>query len=296
MPASRAVFVLGMHRSGTSAIARGTSSLGVYLGNDFLDAQPENPTGYWEDRNLVALDDRVLESFGLRWDGIPRIDPRGFESRKVRRLQREAASYCRKMLASRPLWGFKDPRAIRVLPFWQNVLGECDARDSYVVATRNPRSVAASLFARQGMLADDAYRLWLVYMVPFLHTIADAPFVVVDYDLLMQEPRRELARMGRAFELEAGGGEADRFAAEFLNPSLRHSSFSLDDLEDATPAARLTKAAYTMLFGLAQDRLDASRDFWPAWRELAVQVAALIPAADPSRDDRSSLKRWFSRT
>ena len=54
MPTSRAVFVLGMHRSGTSAIARGISSLGVYLGNDFLDAQPENPTGYWEDRNLVG--------------------------------------------------------------------------------------------------------------------------------------------------------------------------------------------------------------------------------------------------
>ena len=294
MPTSRAVFVLGMHRSGTSAIARGISSLGVYLGNDFLDAQPENPTGYWEDRNLVALDDRVLESFGLRWDGIGRIDPRGFESRKVRKLQREAASYCRKRLASRPLWGFKDPRAIRVLPFWQNVLRDCGAQDSYVVATRNPRSIAASLFARQGMIPDDAYRLWLVHMVPFLHTIARAPFVVVDYDLLMQEPRRELARMGRALKLEAGD-EADRFVAEFLNPSLRHSSFSFDDLEDATPAAQLTKTAYALLFGLAQDRLDP-RVFWPSWREIEVQVAALIPAADPSRDRPFSLKRWFSRS
>lgn len=295
MPTSRAVFVLGMHRSGTSAIARGISSLGVYLGNDFLDAQPENPTGYWEDRKLVALDDRVLESFGLRWDGIPRIDPRGFESRKVRKLQREAASYCRKTLASRPLWGFKDPRAIRVLPFWQNVLAQCDARDSYVIATRNPRSVAASLFARQGMAPDDAYRLWLVHMVPFLHTIADAPFVVVNYDVLMQETRRELARMGRALEIEARG-EADRFAAEFLNPSLRHSSFSLDDLDDATPAARLTKTAYTLLFGLAQDRLEVSRDFWASWREIEVQVAALIPATDPSRERPFSPKRWFSRS
>lgn len=294
MPTSRAVFVLGMHRSGTSAIARGISSLGVYLGNDFLDAQPENPTGYWEDRNLVALDDRVLESFGLRWDGIGRIDPRGFESRKVRKLQREAASYCRKRLASRTLWGFKDPRAIRVLPFWQNVLRDCGAQDSYVVATRNPRSIATSLFARQGMIPDDAYRLWLVHMVPFLHTIARAPFVVVDYDLLMQQPRRELARMGRALKLEAGD-EADRFVAEFLNPSLRHSSFSFDDLEDATPAAQLTKTAYALLFGLAQDRLDP-RVFWPSWREIEVQVAALIPAADPSRDRPFSLKRWFSRS
>ncbi|HEY2475230.1 MAG TPA: sulfotransferase [Candidatus Cybelea sp.] len=296
MPASRAVFVLGMHRSGTSAIARGISALCVYLGNDFLDAQPENPTGYWEDRNLVALDDRVLESFGLRWDSIPRIDPRWFESRKVRKLQREAASYCSKTLASRPLWGFKDPRAIRVLPFWQNVLRDCGAQDSYVVAIRNPRSIAASLFARQRMVADDAYRLWLVYMVPFLHGVAKTPFVVVDYDLLMQDPRRELARTERALEIEAGGDEADRFVSEFLNPSLRHTSFSLDDLDVGTAAARLAKTAYVLLLGLAQDRLDPSRDFWPAWRELAVQVAALIPVAEPSRDPRFSLKRWLSRT
>jgi hypothetical protein len=146
------------------------------------------------------------------------------------------------------------------------------------------------------MVADDAYRLWLVYMVPFLHRIANTPFVVVDYDLMMQDPRRELARTARALEIEAGGNEADRFVSEFLNPSLRHSSFSLDDLEVGTAAARLAKAAYSLLFGLAQERLDPSRDFWPAWRELAVQVAALIPAAEPSRDRRFSLKRWLSRS
>lgn len=295
MPASRAVVVLGMHRSGTSAIARSVAALSVYLGNDLFGGHPENPTGYWEDRNLVALDDRVLESFGLRWDSIPRIDPRRFESRKVRKLQREAAGYCRKRLASHPLWGFKDPRTIRVLPFWQNVLLDCGARDAYIVATRNPRSIAASLFARQGMSADDAYRLWLVHMVPFLHRIADAPFVVVDYDLLMQDPRRELQRTARALEVEAGGDEAERFASEFLNPSLRHTSFSLDDLEEGTAAARLTRTAYRLLFGLAQDRLDPVRDFWPSWRELAVQVAALIPAAEPPPDSRFSLRRWSSR-
>jgi hypothetical protein len=182
-----------------------------------------------------------------------------------------------------------------VLPFWQNVLLDCGARGSYVVATRNPRSIAASLFARQGMTADDAYRLWLVHMVPFLHLIADEPFVVVDYDLLMQDPRRELGRTARALEIEAGGDEAERFASEFLNPSLRHTSFSLDDLEEGTAAARLTKTAYRLLLGLAQDRLDPTLDFWPSWRELAVQVAALIPATEPSPASRFSLRRWSSR-
>jgi hypothetical protein len=283
-----------MHRSGTSAIARGLSSLSVYLGNDFLDAQPENPTGYWEDRNLVSLDDRLLESLGLRWDSTTRIDPREFERRKARKLQREAVSYCRRHLSSRPLWGFKDPRVVRVLPFWQNVLDDCGAADCYVVAIRNPRSVAASLFARQAMPADEADRLWLVHMVPFLQAISDKPFVTVDYDLLMQNPSGELQRMGSALDIDASGTEADRFAREFLNPALRHTTFALDDLEERTPAARLTKRAYCLLFALARDQIDPKRDFWPAWREIVVQVGALIPEVSRFPDAPSCSGRSLS--
>jgi len=65
---SRAIVVVGMHRSGTSAVARALAALSVYLGDNFLDAQPENPTGYWEDRGIVELNERVLKSLQLTWD------------------------------------------------------------------------------------------------------------------------------------------------------------------------------------------------------------------------------------
>ena len=193
MPTSRAVLLLGMHRSGTSAIARGLGALGVYLGDDFLDAQPENPTGYWEDKGIVALDERLLAALGLRWDDTSPVALRAFERRRVRALRRDAIRYLNRTFTSAPLWGFKDPRTIRVLPFWQRALRDCEVDDSYVVAIRNPRSVAASLFTRQAMDADTAYRLWLVHMVPFFNDVIGKPFVVVDYDLLMRDPRAQLA-------------------------------------------------------------------------------------------------------
>jgi hypothetical protein len=64
---TRAVLILGMHRSGTSAFARSMQALGVYLGTNFLDTKPDNPTGYWEDRNICALNERLLGVFGLEW-------------------------------------------------------------------------------------------------------------------------------------------------------------------------------------------------------------------------------------
>ena len=90
MPSSRAVLVLGMHRSGTSALARGLQMLGVYLGNDFLSPQPDNPTGYWEDRNIFELNERLLAVFGLKWDEVALIDDARWHEPEVKLLRGEA--------------------------------------------------------------------------------------------------------------------------------------------------------------------------------------------------------------
>jgi hypothetical protein len=264
------VLVVGMHRSGTSAVARGIAALGVYLGNDFLDAQPENPTGYWEDKGIVEIDERVLRALDLRWDDVAPIAPADFRRFRIRLLQGAAARYVKRTFVSHPLWGFKDPRTIRLLPFWQAVLRKCAVGDAYVVAIRNPRSVAASLFRRQSMDAATAQRLWLAHMVPYLRLIRGRPMVVVDYDLLMREPRPQLERTARALELPAPDArEIDRFAADFLDETLRHSVFDPDDAATATELGQLTQRAYRMLYDLATDRLapnDAA--FWSAWEEI----------------------------
>lgn len=279
MSNSRAVLLLGMHRSGTSAIARGLGALSVYLGNDFLDAQPENPTGYWEDKGIVALNERLLEVLGLKWDDTPAIDGRAFERRRVRALRGDAIRYLKRTFTSTPLWGFKDPRTIRVLPFWQRTLRDCKVEDSYVVAIRNPRSVAASLFARQAMDADAANRLWLVHMVPFFNDIIGKTFVVVDYDLLMRDPRAQLARIAERLGVpfEAGSVEIDGFVSGFLDASLRHSVFEPDDFDDESAVAGLTRDAYLRLYELAADRTAGTGSPLPAdWAEFQARLKLIL--------------------
>ena len=103
MPSSRAVLVLGMHRSGTSALARGLEMLGVYLGNDFLSPQPDNPTGYWEDRNIYELNERLLAAFGLKWEDVALIDDARWEEPEVEVLRSEAVKYLRSKFIDHPL-------------------------------------------------------------------------------------------------------------------------------------------------------------------------------------------------
>ncbi len=215
---SRAVLIVGMHRSGTSAVARGLKALSVDLGDSFLDAQPENPTGYWEDKGIVEIDERVLKMLGIAWDDVAPIPRSAFRAFRLRLQRNAAVRYLRRSFGSKPLWGFKDPRTIRLLPFWQDALRGSHVDDAYVIAIRNPRSIAASLFRRQAMDAGTAYRLWLVHMVPFLRDLRDKPAVVVDYDLLMREPRAQLERIAARLQLpfdRSRSSEVDRFAAEF---------------------------------------------------------------------------------
>lgn len=260
-----------MHRSGTSAIARGAAALGVDLGKDFLDAQPENPTGYWEDRGIVELNERVLKALGLTWDALAPIDTRSFDGWRMWKLRREARRYLRRRFAHAPLWGFKDPRTIRLLPFWLRVLRESKVDGAFLLAIRNPASVAASLHSRQRMNVETAQRLWVVNVVPFLGELDGKPLAVVDYDLLMRDPRGQLERIAQRLRLPARDpAEIDRFADEFLDATLRHTVFSLDDIDTSTKAGVLTRDAFELLYSLAADRRDSDSAFWTAWRSVAI--------------------------
>lgn len=276
MPSSRAVILLGMHRSGTSAIARGLAALGIAMGTEFLEAQPENPTGYWEDKGIVDINERVLSALDLRWDSVDAIDVNAFDRRRLRALQRQAIRYCARTFGNQTVWGFKDPRTMRLLPFWQPVFSALGAADAYVVAVRHPKSVAASLYVRQQMPDETAYLLWLRYTVPFLNALVAKPVVVVDYDRTMREPQTQLERIAQRLHLTApDSNELERFAGEFLDERLRHTTYDPAEALGNSAVAQLTRAAYWQLFETAVDRRSPyAGAFWRDWERLA---AALPP-------------------
>ena len=67
--------VVGMHRSGTSAVTRVIDALGAPAGRSLLPALPENPQGFWEVAPLMDLNDELLEHLGGSWDAPPAPDP-----------------------------------------------------------------------------------------------------------------------------------------------------------------------------------------------------------------------------
>ena len=284
-PASRpcAVVVLGAGRSGTSAITRGVQAIGVELGDDLRPGGGKNPTGFFEDQELLAINKRLKRLLGIRGDSVSLIEPEQWRAPAVRALREEAVETIRRRFGRYGLWGYKYGRTLRLLPFWLEVYEALDLDVRYVVALRSPISVArsrAKLEPRRGTQAKSDLE-WLVNVVPYFRAVRERPFVVVDYDRVMEDPVGQLTRMTKALGLQLTDetrASIQRYAEEFLRSDMRHSRFTAQDLQKDERVNRLTREAYGWLDRLAADEIGPDdAEFWRAWEGIERQVADLGP-------------------
>ena len=75
-PGPSGLLLLGMHRSGTSAVARALNLCGAWAGkpDDLTGANIENPWGFWERRDVRHICDELLRSMGGDWWKVAQLD------------------------------------------------------------------------------------------------------------------------------------------------------------------------------------------------------------------------------
>lgn len=227
---SRAVVVLGMHRSGTSVLTRSLNALGVYLGNELQPGLPQNQKGFFEDIAIVRLNEDLLKATCGRWDSLVLTPMPGEVSE---RLHARAVALIRDRFKKSLLWGFKDPRVTRLQPFWHSVISDAGSHPVYVLANRHPLSVAASLEKRDAMPRAQALALWALHQVAGLEAIMRHGGLVVDYDNMLQKSDAQLRRLAGFLSqtFDAGSSDIAAFTEEFLEPNLRNSQHA-DDSAD----------------------------------------------------------------
>jgi len=282
----RAVFIIGAGRSGTSTIARGVAALGVDLGERFKAATRKNPTGFFEHAELLAISKQVRRTIDIRADSVRLIAPESLQGARLEPMRLRARQVIRRDFARSPIWGFKYGRTLRILPFWNPLLESLQVDASFVIALRNPLSVArsrAKLDPRRGRQAVSDLE-WLVSIVPFLRLTRGQPLAVVDYDLLMDAPVEQLQRLGSLLQLPAGYARAvdiDAYATGFLRPGMRHTCFTDADLERSTGVNPLVRDAYRLLYRLANGAWSPDDvEFWDAWSVIEDGLHILAPALE----------------
>lgn len=231
----QALVVAGMHRSGTSAMARLLSLVGGALPERVMDPGPDNPLGYWEPWEMVALDDAILRSIGSRWDNVFAVtdNDRAFAIRD--QFLDQAKAFLNLNFGDQDLLVMKDPRSSILTRFWRQALDEINVDPVYVIMVRHPFEVAESLKARAGTSRETALLLWTSYMLAVERDTRGAPRIFVDYGDLLGDWRGVLDRieavMGRS--LPNRTPEATAEVETFLSKSHRHHEADAEALEQA---------------------------------------------------------------
>ncbi len=184
------VFVLGMHRSGTSVVAGVLAELGVDGGptETMFPADRFNSDGYWEQIPVVELHDRLLRGLGgfasAPPDDTANIDPE---------LLAEATDEIDEFVSGfdRP-WFVKDPRQCLLLDVWERTLGRDDL---VVLVSRDPDAVVRSLRHRNGYPRDLAAGLWERYTAAVLRAVDGRRCHIVQYEKLLDDPDTVVAEL-----------------------------------------------------------------------------------------------------
>lgn len=213
--------VLGMHRSGTSALTGLLDWLGFHAGpDDRLMGE------YWEHQELHAIDEEILAVLGGSWDDALEIDPRRLGDAARARLLPRARALVRQLDSYGP-WVVKDPRLCLLLPFWRELL----ERPLCILVYRDPLSVARSLAHRDGLPILVGIALWEHYNRAALAASQGLPRVLLGHRELLDDPMAVASRLARTLA-ESGGWRLDGLreispaeARTLIDSSLKHHSF-----------------------------------------------------------------------
>jgi hypothetical protein len=245
--------VLGMHRSGTSAMAAVLHICGATVGSGMLKASGNNPKGYFESALVLEAMEQLLEACGSFWHDwrsldLARADPAVLAALKVKILRNFERNF-----GNREKFAFKNPRNCRAVPFWREILAEFGAEPVAVHVLRHPLEVAESLAHRDAMPVDKALLLWLRHVLDAERETRGMRRAFVSYDDLLADWRGVVRRV-----FDAGGAElpadmqpAEQRVGQFLDSSLQHNRIGPDQSAPVLADVPLAAQAWEVLKGYA---------------------------------------------
>ncbi|MGH7820790.1 MAG: sulfotransferase, partial [Candidatus Binatia bacterium] len=273
--AREALLVVGMHRSGTSALTRVLNLLGAALPTRIMTPRPENETGFWEPADLRVIHDDLLTRAGSSWDDVRAFPRSWFTSDAAGAFHARILDLLRTDLPEPSLFVIKDPRMCRLVPIWLDVLEKYGAEPRFVMPIRHPLEVAASLRSRNDFSIQKSLLLWLRHVLAAERDTRGFPRVFIHYEDLLDDWRTVSDRAARELSIEwpRRSPETERAIEEFLSGRHRHHhaaaaamtigwlQLAYDRMRAATRGERLAVDVLDEL----ESRLDAADGFYAAF-------------------------------
>lgn len=285
-PASRAaVLVLGMHRSGTSALTRIIAAMGADLPATLLHENESNRTGHWESDTIRKLNNEILASAGSSWQDWLSFNVEWYHSPYKEAFLDRAVEALGAEFGRSPLFVLKDPRICRLLPFWAEALDRFGARPLICLSHRNPIEVAASLQKRNNLHPSLGMLIWLRHVIDAERATRDLPRAAVNYRDVLADWQSVVRTLQSNWQL-AFPRKIERAALDvnpFLSAGHRHHHAPSDNLSIDATIPLWVRDAYAILQDMPEgvptpqgrERLDAIHDALEAAGSAFERVVAI---------------------
>lgn len=210
------LIVTGMHRSGTSCVAGMLEKAGFEFGDSLIPAKAGvNEKGFFEDRNILEINQQLLVSLQREWWSFDPIDPEDWLSDSVAEIRATAIAFMSKRFNAAESWVFKDPRFCLLMPFWLDVFRALGVELKFLISVRHPDAVAQSLNVRDDFDASLGHLLWVQHYLAVEKFTRGMNRFFIDYDKLVCLDNTELDRL-KAFVLSSD------LNLDFVEPELQH--------------------------------------------------------------------------
>jgi hypothetical protein len=283
----QALLVLGMHRSGTSAVTRMLSLQGAALPKRMLAPAADNEMGFWEPREIIGIHDEALASAGSSWHDVREFPSSWFASDPARYFKRRLVAALLEDYADAQLFVVKDPRLCHLVPLWLAVLDELGATPHFVIAVRNPLEVAASLARREGHPEPKSLLLWLRHFLRAERDTRGLRRSFVAYSGLLDNWHRTADKIARDLDLRwpCRSTATDVEIDDFLSREQRHHSSEPGELYVRQDIGDWLKIAFRWAMRAADDQPTAPEELDDVYAGLEAADKTFLPllAANEAR-------------
>ena len=256
-----AVLVLGMHRSGTSAVAGAVHLAGAEGPRTLMPPDQTNPLGFWESDVIVSIHEEMLAAMGSTWYDWQESNRAWLESAAAEAFADRLGQAVLSEFGNAPLFVLKDPRICRLLPFWKRILQHLNLRIVVFHVVRNPIEVARSLERRDGFALEHSCLLWLRHVIDADADSRSLPRYFLAYDQLVQNPDAVLESAGKHTGIvwPRQVSEVRDELASFARNELRRERALRADLDTEPRIVQWVKDTFDLLERLTseQDAPDA---------------------------------------
>lgn len=223
---NKAVIVLGMHRSGTSAVSGIFHLAGFDLGKSVMGGNECNTKGFFENYRIMLFNEDLLLKLNVNWHSTTVVQYEWWKAasreESVRKLK---ALILEEFEADAPLL-IKDPRICILLPVFLQAFTELGIEPFFVLVYRSPAEIAESLKKRDGFSLEKGFRIWLDHMLMAERHSRGYPRMFINYADVLSDPISPLQNLLHAFlpELAPERGISEKIR-QFVEPGLRHHAF-----------------------------------------------------------------------